>query len=239
MFKGIEHGTVKEVSGKEIDNMLKDAEEYLTALNKLFKKIQTRRNKESIDEMSKTAVDLVTDVLKAEGVKTINKAQIVSLFKIHLVEKKKMLPKHLETLKLILKTKKEYTTKKISPQELEKANREARMLFKVLSEDVQRKLGPSIDKVKIRFRYGQIYGEAILLGNKVFIVEDIQAKEKVITEGELKSDGSFANMQKSSFENLERQISEAKLDTNIFVKEKTFESLKKLFGADVEILLNY
>ena len=201
--------------------------------------MQKRRDKESVEEMFKNAMDLTTDVLKSEGLKTVNKTQIATLAKKHLVDKKKLLARELETLKKVIKVKKNYAQKPITPQELEKVRREARILFKSLTEQVQRSMGFELDRVKVKFKYGEQIGEAMLLNDRVFIIEDLTAKEKVLTEGSLNKDGSFKDLEKSTFEKLERHLTKAKIPEKVYIKEKTFESLRRTFGNDVEIMVHY
>ena len=40
-------------------------------------------------------------------------------------------------------------------------------------------------------------------------------------------------------EELEKEMMKINLPKKVFIKEKIFESLKKLFGSDIEILVNY
>ena len=94
-------------------------------------------------------------------------------------------------------------------------------------------------RAKIRFKHDEKFGEAILLDKQAFIITDVDAEEKEIQKTSIKDDGSLAEVQKSSFEELEKAIASVKMPSKVFIKERTFESLKKLFGRDVEILVNY
>ncbi|MBI5391772.1 hypothetical protein HZB00_02100 [Candidatus Woesearchaeota archaeon] len=238
-YKGIEHGTVKEVAGKEIDDFLKDAEDYLARIKKLFEQIQARRDKESVEEMANTSLNVVEDALKANNIEAKTKDQVIPLFKKHLIEKKILSEKVLETLNLIIKTKTEYAKKKMSSPELEKVRREARVFVKSMIEYVQRKRGYEFDRAKIRFKHGEKYGEAIMLEKTIFLITDIDAEEKEITKASLKDDGSLGPVEKSNLETLEKALSEMPIPKKVFIKEKIFEDLRKLFGKDIEILVNY
>ncbi len=238
-YKGIEHGTVKEVSGKEIDDLLKDAEEYLKRINKLFQQIQSRRDKESVHEMYATSLQLVNDIFAAEKLTVkATEANVLSLFKKHLVGKRIFTEHHLETLKHILQTKKEYGKKKMSSPELEKIRREARGFVKILVEYVQRKRGYELERAKIRFKHGEKYGELLLLEKEAYIVPDLDAEQREIQKVSLKTDGSFGAVEKSTLEALEQAVTKMTFPKKVFIKETIFESLRKLFGKDVEILMN-
>ena len=67
----------------------------------------------------------------------------------------------------------------------------------------------------------------------------MDAKEKEIQKASLNSDGSLTNIKKSSLEELEKHIKEIKMPKHVFIKEKIFEDLKKLFGKNIEIMVNW
>lgn len=239
-YKDIEHGSIKEVKGRDIDELLNDAEDYIKRINKLFEQIQSRRDKESIEDTYNSCLSVVEDALKVSGVKVENKSNLVNLFKKYLVEDKKLFPEiYLSTLKLVVDTKNSYKTKKISWPELEKVRREARGFIKAVIEYVQRKRGYELERAKIRFKYGDRYGEAILLDKVAYIINDIDAQEKEINKTSIKDDGGLGILEKSNLEELEKELMKTELPNKVFIKEKIFESLKKLFGKDIEILVNY
>ena len=236
-YKDIEHGKIKDVKGVDIDNFLNDAEDYLKRIKKLFEQIEKRRSKETLDEAYDGCINLIKDVLESNDVAI--KGDIINLFKKEMVEKKKMPVRALEILKLVAKTKEDYTKNKLSPQELEKVKKEARGLIKLLVDYVQRKRGYELERAKIRFKHGDKFGEVILLEDVAYIISDIDAKEKEIQKAAIKSNGSLGHVEKTSFDEYEEKISKLKSQQKVFIKEKIFESLRKLFGSDIEILLNY
>ncbi len=239
-YKDIEYGELKEVSGKDIDELLTDAEDYIKRIKKLFEQIQKRRDKESIDEIYESCLSLVTDALKVNDVICNDKSKLVNTFKKHLIEEKKIFSdKHLESLKLIIDTKNSYATKKISWPELEKIRKEARGFIKSIIEYIQRKKGYELDRARVRFKYGDKYGETIILENIAYVINDIDAQEKEVSKAKIKADGSFSDLEKSNMEEVEKEIMKITMPKKVFIKEKTFESLKNIFGKDIEILVNY
>ncbi len=237
-YKEIEHGTIKNVSGREIDELLNGAEDYMKRIKKLFEQIQARRDKEGIEEMYNSCVSIVEDALVANNIK-LDKTNVFNLFKKHLIVDKKLFPnKFAETLKLVTDIK-NIKNKKLSSSELEKVKKEVRLFIKSVIEYVQRKRGFEFEKAKVKFKYGNKYGEALLLEKQVFIINDLDAEEKEVSKAELKEDGSLGELNKSSLEELEKEVSKIKIHNKVFIKEKLFESLKKLFGKDIEVLVNY
>ncbi len=239
-YKDIEHGEVKEVSGKQIDELLTDAEDYIKRIKKLFEEIQDRRDNETVEELYNSCMSVIEDALKVNEVEVKNKSNLVNLFKKNLVDDKKLFPENYMTiLKTVIDTKNSYKTKKVSWPELEKIRREARGFIKGVIEYVQRKKGYELDRAKIRFKYGDRFGEALILDKVAYIINDVEAKDKEISKAAVKEDGSFSNLQKSSLEELEKDVMKVELPNKVFIKEKIFESLKNLFGKDIEILVNY
>jgi len=47
------------------------------------------------------------------------------------------------------------------------------------------------------------------------------------------------NIKKSNLQELEENLSKAKIPEKVFIKQPIFEDLKKLFGKDVEVLISY
>ncbi len=239
-YKDIEHGDIKDVTGKEIDELLENAEDYIKRIKKLFEEIQTKRDKETLEEMHKSCLSVVEDALKASEIKFENKSNLINLFKKHLVEEKKIFPeKYLEILKLVVDTKNSSKSKMLTWPELERIRREASVFIKGVIEYVQRKRVYELERAKIRFKHGEKFGEAILLDKTAYIVNDINAQDREINKAVVKDDGSLVNLEKSSLEDLEKDISKIETINSVFIKEKTFESLKNLFGKDIEILVNY
>ncbi|MBS3168377.1 hypothetical protein J4216_04585 [Candidatus Woesearchaeota archaeon] len=239
-YKDIEHGTIKEVKGKDIDELLGDAEDYIKRIKKLFDEIQDRRDKDSIDEMYTNCMDVVADALKVNEIEVKEKSKLVSTFKKELVDDKKVFPKqYIDTLKLVIDTKNGAKTKKLTWPELEKIRREVRGFIKGVIEYVQRKRGYELERAKVKFKYGEKYGEAILLDKIVYVINDVDAQDKEVNKATLNKDGGFGTLAKSSLEEFEKDIMKITVPNKVFIKEKTFESLKGLFGNDIEILVNY
>jgi len=65
------------------------------------------------------------------------------------------------------------------------------------------------------------------------------AKDKKISRAKIKDNGGLSNIEKSSFEEMEKSISTVTIPSKVFIKERIFEDLRKLFGKDIEILVNY
>ena len=237
--KTIEHGEKKEVTGKEIDDLLNESDKYLKRIKRLFTQIERIKEEDDMVKVYETVITIIRDVLKAEGIEKAEDEEVVKLFKDELISQGKIPAKFLRILNEILKAKKDYDDKKLTRVEVEKVKKDSNEFIKFLVEYLQRKRGREIERVKIRVKHGNRYGEVILLGDAAFIIHDIDHEEKEISKAKIKEDGSLGVTKKSSLQELEKALSKVEIPSKVFIKEPIFEDLKNFFGKDVEILVNY
>lgn len=237
--KDIEHGTKKELTGKEIDETLKDAEDYLKRIKELFKEIEKVKNEKNVLHIYDTTITVIRDVLRMEGVEEMPEGKILHQFEKKLIHSGKVPAKLLRSLKTIEKAKKDYEAGKLTKPEIHKVKIESNSLTRELVEYMQRKRGRELERAKIRVKHGERFGEVLLLDDTAFIIHDIDNETGEISKAPLNSDGSLGTVQKSSLEELERGLASAKIPKRVFIKQPIFEDLKNLFGKDVEVLINY
>lgn len=238
-YKDIEHGKVKEISGKDIDTMLKDATEYLDRIKELFVQIEERAQKESIMDVHDACVNISKDLLALAGEEDVPSAKLEEKFKEVLVDKEKIPERFLKVLREVQKAKKDFITNKLTKQEVEKVKKEARVFIKTLVEHMQRKRALELEKLKVKVKYGDNkFGELTLFDEVVFITPDLEKRSDLL-RAKLQKDGSLTDTKKATFEEFEKYISESSKPSKAFLKEKMFEDLKKILGGDVEILINY
>ena len=237
-YKDIEHRTITEITGKELDKLLKDAEDYFKRINKLFDQIQKQRDKQDVYTLYQTCVDTLKDVLALHDVHVTAQTNLAQAMQTHLI-KKHIIPAHyLNIFKDVHKLKNEFTKGKIKHHEIEKTRKQAHQLIRVLVDYVQRKRGYELERARIRFKHGEKYGEALLLDTIAFIIPDIDAQQREISQAVLTPEGGLGKVRQSTLEELEKALAVAHIPEKVFIKEKIFEDLKKLFGNDVEILLH-
>ena len=237
--KDIEHGDKKTATGKEIDTLLEDSKKYLKRMNELFKQIEKLKEEEGIKHNYEGIVTIVRDILKLEGIEKVSDADIIKIFESEVVHKGLIPEKYLRILKDVVKAKKEYDTRKLNKTEIYQVNKDARELIKFLVEYIQRKRGRELEKIKIRVKHGNRFGEVILLGKTAYIIHDIDNEEKEISKATITPDGKLVDIKESSLEDLEKAIANTDIVQKTFIKESIFEQLKGVFGKDVEILINY
>ena len=235
--KDSEHGTKKVISGKEIDDLVDSCDRYLKRLKRLFTQIEKIKQEESILHMYETIITIVRDILAMEGAKKIPEADLIKLFETACVEPAKIPAKYCRMLQEVIKAKKNFDAGKLTKTEIDNTRKTGRELIKYLIEFMQRQRGKELEKAKIRIKYGEKYGELTLLGDKAFLVKNLDSEKKIIEKAKINEDGSLGPLQKSSWEEFEKALADLKIPQKAFIKEPVFESLRKVFGKNVEVLV--
>src|SRR3989338_9011865 len=180
--KDLEHGTKKEVEGKEIDGLIRDADSFLKRIKKLFGQIDEMREAESMVHLSDSILGTTRDALRLEGVEGVADKDLVAAFEDKFVIQGRIPARHLRMLKDLLKAKKDYDAKKLTKQEVEKLKKDSGGFIRYMVEHMQRRRGREIERAKVRVKYGEKFADVILLGEQAFIIHDIDAKQKQISK---------------------------------------------------------
>lgn len=236
--KDIEHGVLKNITGAKIDDLVKKAEEYLARIKKLFKEIDEQKNIASIDDLHERAITAVRDAIIANGIAVVGDTELEKTFKTSLIETGKLPQSTYNTFKKILDAKKDFDSDKLTKNEIIKIKKSYNTFIKVIVEFIQRKRARDVDRSRIRVKIGETFGEVLLLGKEAYIISDLDAEERDVSKALLNKDGSLGTPKKSSLEELEEALTKSDFFEKIFLKEKTFESLKKFFGKEIEILMH-
>jgi uncharacterized protein (UPF0332 family)/predicted nucleotidyltransferase len=237
--KDIEHGDKKIISGKEIDDLLSNAEKFLKRIRRLFTQIEKQKEEETMVHIYDSVVTIIRDILKLEGVEKVADTEVIKMFKEELIDLGKIPEKFLRNLNEIAKAKKDYDEKKLTKHEVEKVKKESGGFIRFMVEYMQRKRGRELEKTKIRVKHGNRYGEVLLLGDIAFIIHDIDQKDKEISRAKINPDGSLGTTKPSNLEELEKHLAKIEMPQKAFIKAPIFENLEKIFGKDVEILVTY
>ncbi|MCK4670601.1 MAG: nucleotidyltransferase domain-containing protein [Nanoarchaeota archaeon] len=238
-YKGLEHGEIKEISGKEVDQLLLEADKYLKRINRLFEQISKIKAEENFIEIYNNTKTLVRDVLNVEGLKEVVEHDMVDLFKTKLVDTGKIPDKFLEILKQIFSAKEQHEEGKLTRTDIIQIRKDFRMFIKTLVEYMQRKRGIELERSRIRVKHGDKFGEVIMIDEYAYIIFDIDAEEKEIVKAKINKDGSLGKEEKATLQDVEGAIASLEIPKKTFIKEPIFEDLKKIFGKNVEIQLNY
>src|SRR3989344_3622199 len=228
-YKDIEHGKVKEVSGAEIDRLLKGAQGYLDKLNSIFNNLEKKMDKKSFGEMNEQITKLGKDIL----IEFNSKEKDLKKGLKKLVDNNELSKMAYEGFLHLMNV----NIGKMERAEAQKARREARTLINQLNEVLQGKRTAKVARNRIKVKYGDKFGEVYLFPGKVFFIIDANAAEKEIQKAVLGKDGSLKNIQGSNIVELEDNI----INNPAVVQNlsgKLLDELKKIFGEEIEISLN-
>ncbi len=236
-YKDIEHNKIKEISGKEFDDLLKDTEDYLKRIRQLFTEIEKKSEKESVMGMYDACMAVTKDALEIFDNEEFNLSKAEELFKKKLVDAGKLPDKFLKILSMVIKAKKDYEAKSITRHEIEKVNKEARIFIKSIIDFVQRNKRIELERARVRFKYGKKIGEVLLFEDVAFLINDLSKRDEVHKAKII--DGRLRSVEKSSLQEMEQALEKAKIPEQVSIRNSLFEDLKEIVGEEVEILPFY
>jgi uncharacterized protein (UPF0332 family)/predicted nucleotidyltransferase len=237
--KKMEHGEKKGLTGKDIDTLLSNAEKYLARIKRLFKQIEKINEEHGMVRLYDRVITIIRDVLKSEGIERIADEEVVNIFEEELIAKGRVPAKTLRDLNEVIEAKKAYDAGNLTKPEIAKARQGSESLIRFLVEYLQRKRGRELERAKIRVKYGETYGEVLLLDSYAFVVHDMDSEKPQVSKAKIKEDGGLGVTEDSSLEDMEKALVNFKFPDRTFIKEPIFERLRDLFGKDVEILVGY
>ncbi len=233
--KDLEHGDKVKITGKDLDELLSEAEEYLERLKKLFTQIEELKEKESVVNAYENVVTVARQVLLLEGEPSVSDSSLAKAFKEKVVDKGFIGEKHHRLLLNVLKAKKDYDSGRLNKASAAMVLKEARELVKELVEYMERKRSKELEKAKFRVKHGDCFGEVIVLGRVAFIVKE-SGEGREVLRAELSPQGSIEEVSQSSQEQLDEALSSFTAK-EVYLKEAFVKDLEKVFGKDFEILL--
>ena len=132
-YKGYEHEKIKEVSGKEIDKLLKDMELYLKRLKELREQIEKRTGEKTIEQIHQDTFKLLKTIFG-------NKSQekIIEEFDKKIIKKGKLPPQSLRTLKNLVSARADFKKGKLNLHKVDEARKNTAILINDLIEYNQR-----------------------------------------------------------------------------------------------------
>jgi len=222
-YKGYEHGKIKEVSGTELDKILKNVEDFLKRLKELRKQIEKRSQEKTIEQVYSDVFGLLKSIFG-------NKAQtkLIEDFEKELVKKGKMPQSHFKILKNIVSARTEFKKGKLDIHKTEEARKEASRLINDLIEYSQRKDFISLEKGRMRLKYKigtkEQIADILTADNQTFLI--IGSIIKKITTKIIDSNN----------QEVSRAVENQKGKKTVEINPKVFEILKDELG-DFEIIL--
>ena len=220
-YKGYEHGKVKEISGAEVDKLMKDAEEYTKKLKEMAVEIEKRSQERTITGTYENVFKLLKQLFG-----NLSEGELVRKFEKEMVRKGKTDPKNLHILNELIDAKRKYKSKKKpSKYEIEDIRKNTRVLINHLIEYGQRCEIHELKSMQIKVNLRDNKHLDLFLTNPYFILFEnrlskIDEKGKLVSAEQAEFE-SILGMQKGKPQK---------------ITEKLLIALKKEFG-DFEIAL--
>ncbi|HLC78560.1 MAG TPA: nucleotidyltransferase domain-containing protein [Candidatus Nanoarchaeia archaeon] len=218
-YKGYEHEKIKEVSGKEIDKLLKDTEDYIKRLKELRVQIEKKAQQRTIDQVYDDLFNLLKTIIG-------NRSQelIVQDFEKDFVKKGHFTQQHLRILKDVLNAKLESKKGKLTLHKADEARKNAIVLVNSLIEYSQRKELIAFDKGRMRIKHEHKIYELLNVDGKTFLFIDKDIKK--VTD----------KLEEANMNEVNEAIDKQKEKKSFEINPRVFEVLKKELG-DFEIIL--
>jgi uncharacterized protein (UPF0332 family) len=219
IWRDYEHEKIKEISGAEIDKLLKETEDYLTRLKELRVQIDKKAQEITIEKIYSDVINLLSSIFGKKS-----QALLVEDFEKDFVKKGKMTQQHLRILKNIISARAEFKRGKLNAHKVDDARKEASVLINDLIEFSQRCDLVSLEKGKMRLKFKDNSAELLIAAGKTFLFKDNKVFH--IT----------TKLEDSNMEEVSHAVEAQKDKNEIELNPKVLEVLKKEFG-EFEILL--
>jgi len=212
-WKDYEHERIKEISGTEIDSLLKMTAEYLERLKKLRIEIEKKSQEKTIEQIYSDLIKIMKIII---GNKSVEK--LVINFENNFVKTGKFNTQDLRIFKTIVKARIEFKRGKSNSKKIDLARKDASILMRDLVEYVQRKDMVSVNKGKMTIKTKDKIIEIINANSMTFLFDGNLVK-KITTK-----------IVPSTLDELDIAVAKQKDKENVEINSRVFEILKKEYG---------
>ncbi|MFH1503131.1 MAG: nucleotidyltransferase domain-containing protein [Candidatus Diapherotrites archaeon] len=219
IWRDYEHEKIKEISGKEIDQLLKESEEFLERLKELRKQIDKRTQEKTIEQIYFDVFELLKAVLGKKPQK-----QLVEDFERILTKSGKMTQQHLRILNNIISARADFKKGKLTARKVDDARKEAGILIGDLIEFSQRCDLVYMERGKMRLKFKEGIAELLNSDGKSFLFKN-NAVFKITNK-----------LENSSMEEVSQAVEAQKKKKEVEINPKIFDMIKKELG-EFEVLL--
>lgn len=213
LYKDYEHGTLKTVPGKDVDELLVESKKYDIKLKDIRKKLEARLIVHDADKSYNEVFELLSSIF---GKKSPD--ELVKSAEKELVSKGKLQPRFAKTLKTIILMKTKVKSGKVTQLEMDALRRDVSELTRELLNYAQRSDLVMIEKGVLQISFGDKKGEIVLTDSDTFFVESGRI---------MRVTGKFELCDKAV---LEKAIKETKDRTQLAISSEVLETLKRELG---------
>ncbi len=213
LYKDHEHGKLKNIPGKEVDELLIGSKKYDEKLKIIRKKLEARLIVHDAERSYNEILGLLKNIFGNKSAE-----ELVKLTEKELISKGKLQPRFAKSLKDIVNMKSKVKGGKITQLEMNVLRRDATELINELLNYAQRVDLVMTEKGVLQILFGDKNGELVLTDTGVFFVE---AGKVVRVENKFEL---------SNKETLEKAIKETKDKTQLTLSSEVIDILKKELG---------
>ena len=213
-WRDYEHEKIKEISGKEIDKLLTETEDFLKRLKELRKQIDKISQEKTIERIYSDLMSLLKAMLGNKS-----QALLIEGFEKQYVKKGKFTPQHLRILKEVFTARTDFKKGKMDLHKVDRARKDADLLINDLTEYSQRCELATIERGKMKLKFK----------DKVIDLFNCDGRTFFFSNGEVKeiSDGKILD---SKMDEVEKAMTKQRGKETVEIDSKIFEVLKKQFG---------
>ena len=230
--KDLEHGKIKEVSAKVIDEYMDKSEKYLARLDKLMKQMEVTEVKKEVKQLYDKTMEDVSAALKIADLKVGDDA--VKLFEKEIIAKKLAPSKYSEVIERVIAINKEG---KADRKELASLAFEEDKLSHDTFELIRANKGKKVDKYKISASYGENKrADLWLLTDSAYVVFDTANPSTAIKKYSMDKEGTLVGEKPATLKEVNDTL-EKFAGTPTTITRATIESLKKILGENVRLVI--
>jgi predicted nucleotidyltransferase len=232
--KDIEHGKIKDVTAKQVEELFEKSEKYLERLDKLVKDLEIKQSRHELKELDDKVTEDILAALGMVGVKA-TEADAAKQFEKNLIAKKLAPAKFAEVLEKLAELKKE---NKADLREIATLTFDEDRLAKATFDLIRAEKGKKVEKFKISATYqnGNKKADIWLLSNTAFVIQDTSDPKTAIHKYMIEKDGSFGKEENANLKEIDTVL-EKFAGTPTPISKHTIESLKKILSDDMQIVI--
>lgn len=178
LFKKIEHDRSYEVTGKEVDKLIKDGEAFLNKVKKMFEEISDEKTKESI---LTTYSEVINQIQSLPGFTDIPQDVLIPIFEEKFVDSGILPPFVKEYIENLIKAKKSYEKGTLKSSDIHQVLKQARNVLAEIKEYRSKLITNDLGRKKFVIEFGENgiaeivnYDEKdyLLNSDKIYLIEN-------------------------------------------------------------------
>ncbi len=230
--KDLEHGKIKEVSAKVIDEYMDKSEKYLARLDKLMKQMEVTEVKKEVKQLYDKTMEDVVAALRIADLKASEDS--VKMFEKEIISKKLAPSKYAEVINRVVTINKEG---KADRKELASLAFDEDKLAHDTFELIRANKGKKVDKYKISASYGENRrADLWLLTDSAYVVFDTANPITAIKKYSVDKEGALTSEKSATLKEINETL-EKFAGTPTTITRNTIESLKKVLGENVRLVI--